>query len=73
MALAGISLVVVMCGSWKKRGEAGRVRSAGWPSPMCQDDAVYLHVCVCTCIRHECVCPHAQSCELFHAVFGPLA
>lgn len=60
MALAGISLVVVMCGSWQKRGEAGRVRSAGRPSPMCQDDAVYLHVCVCVHVLGMSVCAHVR-------------
>lgn len=76
MEFVDISLVVVVCGTWQKRREAGRVRSAGWPHPCVRMLFIYLCVCVYTCILGMSVyATHVQSlsqrCELFRAVFGP--
>lgn len=48
MELVHISSVLV-CGTWWKRREAGRVRSTGWPHP-CVRMLLLTCVCVCTCI-----------------------
>lgn len=65
----------------RRDGNLGESVVQGGPVPCFRMLFIYVCVCVCvcvcTCIRHECVCPRmqspSQSCELFHAVFGPLA